>query len=361
MRRPGRNGSLRLGDLAEAIGARIEGAPKGGGAAEDLQLVGVATLDSATADDLSFFANVSYRRAFDRTAAGAVIVSEKVAVADDGPSVVLRAPNPYLAWSRSLWKFFPATRPEPGISPRAEVAEDARIGEGAHIAPFAVIEAGAAVGAEAVIGPHVVVGAGAYVGDRTELRPGAVLYPGVRVGADCLIHSGAVVGADGFGFANEPGKHHKVAQIGSVRVEDDVELGANTCVDRGALTDTVIGAGSKLDDLIMIGHGVEMGRGTLMAAQVGIGGSTVIGDFTMWGGQAGAVGHLKLGDHLAVAAGGSVYGDFPGKGMISGVPARNHAEWLKQQAAARRVPELRKQVRDLMRRVAELERTSDSD
>ena len=334
----------RLADLASAVGGRVLGDP-------ERTVTGVATLEGAGPDELSFFTNSRYRDAAGGTRAGAVLVGPEIELPGHD---LLQAPEPYLALAIILERMHPAAVPDPGISADARVASGARLGDGVAVAAFAVIEDGATIGDGAIVGAGSFVGAGASIGPGTRLYPRVVVYAGTSVGARCIVHSGVVLGADGFGFATSRGVHRKVPQIGRVVIEDDVEIGANTTIDRGSIGETRIGAGSKIDNLVMIAHGVVVGPGALIAAQVGVAGSTTIGHHAMIGGQAGFVGHLAIGDRVIVGARGAVYGDVEDGAFVAGNPAVDHRVWKKSRTILKELPELRGRIRALERRLQEL-------
>jgi UDP-3-O-[3-hydroxymyristoyl] glucosamine N-acyltransferase len=335
-------GGWRLSDLAGLVGGRVDGDP-------DRRVRGVAALDTAGPDDLSFLTNPRYRQAVTTSRAGAILVGPDARI--DGRDLVV-APDPYLALAAILDRLHPQARPAPGISPDARVAAGASVGEGVAIGPFAVVGAGVRVGARAVIDAGVVVGEGSEIGEDTRLLPRVVLYPGTRIGARCVIHAGVVLGGDGFGFATSAGTHHKVPQLGRVVVEDDVEIGANSTVDRGTLGETRIGRGTKIDNLVMIAHGASIGPHGLLAAQSGISGSTRIGSHVTFAGQSGAAGHLTLGDHVVVAAKSAVFSDVPDGSFVAGIPAVDHRAWKRASALVKMLPELRARLRALEERLA---------
>jgi UDP-3-O-[3-hydroxymyristoyl] glucosamine N-acyltransferase len=217
------------------------------------------------------------------------------------------------------------------------------------------------VGRRAAVGAGAVLGEGAEVGDDTVIHPRVVLYPGTRVGARCVVHAGVVLGGDGFGFATSGGRHRKVPQLGRVVVEDDVEIGANSAVDRGTLGDTLIGRGTKIDDLVMIAHGVRIGPDGLMAGQSGIAGSTRVGERVTFAGQSGAAGHLSIGDGSVIAAKSAVFDDLPEKSFVAGIPAVHHLKWKRAQLLVRGLPELRSRVRAIEDRLVALERKGKGD
>jgi UDP-3-O-[3-hydroxymyristoyl] glucosamine N-acyltransferase len=336
---------VKLRDLAARLECRLEGDG-------DVEITGVAGIQSAGPGDVTFLANLKYQSALAATRAGAVLLRE------DGPTApcpVLRARDPYLAFARAVGIFAPSLRPAPGIDPMAAVAADVSLG------------------AEVSIGPFVSVGEGARIGDRTVVHPNVTIGPGARIGADCVIHSnvsirervtlgdrvilqnGVVIGGDGYGFVRRgDGTHEKIPQVATVVIEDDVELGANTTVDRPAIGETRIKAGTKIDNLVQIAHGVTVGRNVLMAAQVGIAGSTDIGDDVMFGGQVGVGGHLVIG-HGTVAVGQSgVTNSVPPGSLIAGYPAIDSREWRRASVLFRRLPELKKRIEELETRLAEL-------
>jgi UDP-3-O-[3-hydroxymyristoyl] glucosamine N-acyltransferase len=341
--------SHRLGDLARRVGGRVRG---DAGRA----IRGIATLEDAGPDDLSFLTHPRYRDAARRTRAGAVLVAPGRDVAGRD---LLEVAEPQLALARLLELFHPPPAPRPGVSPDARVAAGAELGRDVEIGPFAVIDEAAVLADRVAVGAGCFVGRGVMVGEDTRLMPRVVLYPGTRVGRRCLIHSGVVLGGDGFGFATADGTHAKVPQVGRVVVEDDVEIGANSAVDRAMLGETRIGRGTKIDDLVMVAHGVRLGPGCLLAAQSGIAGSTRIGAGARLAGQSGVAGHLELGDGLTVAAKSAVLEDAPAGAFVSGIPAIDHRRWRRAQAVMRRLPELQREVRDLRARVAELQRRAD--
>jgi len=338
--------SYRLSELAQRVSGEIHGDG-------DPEIDGVAPLDHAGSRQLSFLTNPKYRHQAGDSAAAAVLVPRGV---DLPGRVLLVHHEPYLALARLLELYHPAMPRPTGIDPTASVAADATLAPDVAIGAQAVIETGAVLEAGAVIGAGCVIGRGSAIGEHSELRANVVLYADTQIGKRCLIHSGAVIGADGFGFATADGTHHKIPQVGRVVIEDDVEIGANSAIDRGAMDDTVIGAGCKIDDLVMVAHGVRLGRGTLLAAQSGIAGSTRVGEFSTFAGQAGAAGHLTLGDRTIVAAKSAALSDLPNGGMVAGIPAVDHRRWKRAQAVFRKLPELKKEVGDLRRRLADLER-----
>ena len=336
---------FRLGDLASRVGGRVAGDP-------ERRIRGVATLEEAGPSDLAFLTNPKYRKGAEATRAGAILVAWGTLLPGRD---LLEVPEPYLALAEILDLLYPPRERRPGVSPLAFVGEGAETGEDAEVGPFAVLGAGARIGRRTTVGAGAVLGEGAEVGDDTVIHPRAVLYPGTRVGSRCIIHAGVVLGADGFGFATSSGKHRKVPQLGRVVVEDDVEIGANSAVDRGMLGETVVGRGTKIDDLVMVAHGVRIGPDGLMAAQAGIAGSTRVGRGVTFAGQSGAAGHLSIGDGSVVAAKSAVFADLPDRSFVAGIPAVNHLTWKRAQALIRSLPELRARVLRLEARLTALD------
>ncbi len=335
----------RLKDLAARVGGRVVGDG-------DRLIRNVATLEEAAPEDLAFLTNPKYRRAAESTRAGAVLVAAGTVLPGHD---LLEATEPYLALAEILDLLYPPRAGRPGISPLAFVAEGAELGEEVEIGPFAAIGERSRVGRRSFVGAGAVLGADTEVGEETVIHPRAVLYAGTRVGDRCIVHAGVVLGGDGFGFATSKGKHRKVPQLGRVVVEDDVEIGANSTVDRGALGNTVIGRGTKIDDLVMIAHGVRVGPDGLMAGQSGIAGSTEVGANVTFAGQSGAAGHIAIGEGSVIAAKTAVFADLPARSFVAGIPATDHLVWKRAQALIRKLPELRSRIRALEARVAELD------
>ncbi|MGO1692531.1 MAG: UDP-3-O-(3-hydroxymyristoyl)glucosamine N-acyltransferase [Marinobacter sp.] len=336
--------SYRLGEIAEALGAELRGDP-------ETRVSGLATLQAAGPDQLSFLANPAYAKHLADTRAAAVILSP--AAAGDNPTNVLLLNNPYLGYARLSHWFDPVPVAPPGIHPAAVVDPSATIAINAYIGPTAVIEAGAVIGDRVAIGAGSVIGARTTIGAGSIIRPRVTLAHDVVVGQRCHILSGAVIGSDGFGFANENGQWHRIAQLGRVVLGDDVEVGANTTIDRGALDDTVIGNGVKLDNLIQIAHNVRIGDHSAMAAMVGISGSTKIGSHCVFGGASGVAGHLEIANQVHLTGMTLVTGDIREPGVYSsGTSADTNRRWRKNAVRFR-------QLDTLARRVKELEKKSE--
>ncbi|PAV24835.1 UDP-3-O-[3-hydroxymyristoyl] glucosamine N-acyltransferase [Tamilnaduibacter salinus] len=332
-----------LRDIAEALGAELRGD-------DTVRIGGVATLQSAQPGQISFLANPRYAGYLQETRASAVILSSDVAEAS--PTNVLLLDNPYLGYAQLSHWFDPLPVAEPGIHPSAVVDEGAEVADSASIGPQAVIAAGAVVGDQAIVGPGSVVGERSVVGQGTRLQARVTLYHDVVIGRRCLLESGAVIGSNGFGFANEKGVWHRIAQIAGVVIGDDVEVGANTTIDRGALEPTRIGDGVKLDNLVQIGHNVQVGDHTAMAAMVGIAGSTVIGRHCVFGGATGVSGHLTIADGVQLTGMTMVTHSIRKPGVYSsGLAADENRKWQKNAVRFRQLDKLARRLRDLEKKL----------
>jgi UDP-3-O-[3-hydroxymyristoyl] glucosamine N-acyltransferase len=334
-----------LRELAAQVGGRVVG--------DDALVVdGLAGLDEARAGQLSFFSHPSYRRAFDKTRASAVLVP--AGTTRDGVALVV-VDNPSVAFARISQLFFPPAAVAPGVRAGAHVHPEARVEPSAAVLAGAVVEQGAVIGPRAVLHPGAYVGPHARIGEDTVLHPNVTVYGACRVGARCVLHAGCVVGADGFGFAFDGSGHLKIPQAGIARIEDDVELGACSCVDRATLGETVVGRGSKVDNLVQIAHNVKVGPLSILCAQVGVSGSTELGTGVVLGGQVGIANHTKLGDGVKIAAQSGVHGDIAPGTTLGGTPAFDASDWKRSTVALQHLPELLKEVRALRKRVEALE------
>jgi UDP-3-O-[3-hydroxymyristoyl] glucosamine N-acyltransferase len=329
--------SFTLKEIAERVGGRLVGDP-------GRRLAAVRPLDAAGPQDLSFLANPRYRDEALASRAGALLLRDPDRI--DGRDQVL-VDHPYTALAAAMTLFHPEARPAPGISERAVVAPDATLGRQVSIGPLAVVGAKAMVGDGAVIMAGVVLGDEVTVGAGSVLHPGVVVYARSIIGARVTLHAGVVVGSDGFGFGEESGGRAKIPQIGIVRIEDDVEIGANTTIDRATFGETVIARGSRLDNLVQVGHNVHIGEGSVLVAQSGIAGSTRLGRSVVVAGQSGVAGHLTVGDGAIVGAKSAVLADLPAGAFVVGHPAIPHRDWKRAQAAWRRLPDLLRTVRRL--------------
>lgn len=328
---------MKLSAIASALHARVEN-----GSAE-AEITGVNGIEHAGPGELTFVSNPKYSAAARTTKASAVIVSE------DFPALstaMLRAKDPYVAFARAVELFHEPVRYAPGIHPTAVIGETAKVGPGAHIGPYVVIGEHAEIGENAVLLAHVVIYRGAKIGNNFFAHAHAVVRENCRIGNNVLLQNGVIIGADGFGFAKTAeGRWHKIPQPAPVVIEDDVEVQANSCIDRASVGETRIGRGVKVDNLVQVGHGSRVGEDALLCAQVGLAGSTEIGNRVILTGQVGVVGHCKVGDNAIVTPQSGVANDIAAGALVSGAPAVDHKAWLKYSAILPRLPEIARAVR----------------
>ncbi|MBD8807147.1 MULTISPECIES: UDP-3-O-(3-hydroxymyristoyl)glucosamine N-acyltransferase [Pseudomonas syringae group] len=335
--------TIKLGQLAEFLGATLRGD-------QDKDINGLATLQEAGPDQISFLANPQYRKFLIDTQAAAVLL--KPADADSFAGDALLVPDPYLAYARVSHLFDPKPKAAAGIHPTAVIADDAVVDPAASIGAFAIVESGARIAAQVTVGAHCFIGARCEIGEGGWLAPRVTLYHDVRIGKRVVIQSGAVLGGEGFGFANEKGVWQKIAQIGGVSIGDDVEIGVNTAIDRGALADTRIGNGVKLDNQIQIAHNVQIGDHTAMAACVGISGSTKIGKHCMLAGGVGLVGHIEICDGVFITGMTMVTHSITEPGSYSsGTAMQPAAEWRKSAARLRKIDDMARRLQKLEKMV----------
>ena len=334
---------MTLGEIARALGATLE---NGDPATE---ISGVAGIEEAASGQITFIANPKYAANAKTTTASAIVVSE------DFPPVtcaLLRTKNPYLSFARAIDLFYQPPRYTPGVHPTAVIATTASVGSDAHIGAYVVIEEGATIGDHAVLLPHVVIYRNARIGNNFFAHAHSIVREECLLGDNVVLQNGAVVGCDGFGFARDDNHWEKITQSGPAVLEDDVEVQANACIDRASVGETRIARGVKIDNLAQVGHGSDVGEHTLLCAQVGLAGSTVVGKNVIIAGQAGVAGHCNVGDNVVITAQSGTHGDIPDGSMVSGSPAFDHKQWLRAVNAFAKLPELAKAVRDLTRRYA---------
>lgn len=333
--------SLPARAVADLVGGRLEG--------ESVPLARVAALDRAGPDALSFLASPRYLAQFRASGAGAVLLTEGLAAEPGGPAVRIVVADPMAALAVAVEALYPPPPRIPGVDPTARIGAGAAFGPEVQIGPGAVLGRGVRLGARCTVGPHAVLEDGVEVGDDAEIGPHAVCHAGARLGHRVRLKSGAVVGGEGFGFRSGPDGHRRTRHVGGCVLEDDVEVGAYTCVDRGSVDDTVVGAGTKLDNLVHVGHNVRLGRHCVVMAQVGISGSTRIGDGVVLAGQAGLGGHLTVGDRARVGAQAGVTASVAAGSDVSGYPARPHREQLRREAVLSRLVRIADQLEALAR------------
>ena len=339
---------MKLTEIAKKLSCKIEGDG-------NIEITGLATLETARQGELSFLTNPKYFSEAKVTRASAIIAGR------DCPPMtipILMHENPYLTFAKAIEIFHPPPQNNPFIHPTAVISETVSLGKDISIGAYTYIGKGVSIGDRANIGPHCVLYDGAAVGEDSIIHSGAIIREDVKIGKSCIIQNNAVIGADGFGFAKQDdGAWYKIIQAGSVVIEDNVEIGACTTVDRATLGETKISRGSKLDNLVQIGHGSEIGKSALICAQVGLAGSTKIGNNVILAGQVGVAGHLTIGDRTIVTPQTGIPNSIAPDKIVSGSPAIDHKKWLKASAITGKLPEIQKVVRDLEKRVARLEIT----
>jgi UDP-3-O-[3-hydroxymyristoyl] glucosamine N-acyltransferase len=330
-----------LRDLAARLGCEVRGR-------DDVEIRGVGAIERAGPGDLTFLANPRYAAHLATTRAAAVVLAP-----DHGAAIpCLVSQNPYLDFARAVSILCPQVRPVPGIHPSAQVDPSAQLGADVHVGALAVIGPRVRLGARTVVHPHVVLYADVLTGEDCVLHSGVQVREGCRLGHRVVVQNGAVIGADGFGFARDgEGRYHKFPQLGIVVVEDDVEIGALAAIDRAALDETRIGHGTKIDNLVQVGHSVTIGRDTVLAGQVGIAGSTHVGSRVTLAGQVGVAGHLTIGDGVVATAQTGIPGSVEPGTIVSGYPAIPNRAWLRSSAVFAKLPELQRRLRELERKV----------
>ncbi|MBI3651344.1 MAG: UDP-3-O-(3-hydroxymyristoyl)glucosamine N-acyltransferase [Acidobacteria bacterium] len=340
---------MKLAEVANRLSCTLEGDG-------NIEIHGVATLEDACAGQLSFLTNVKYHNEAKKTLASALIVDSQ------SPSfgkAVLRHHNPYLIFAKSLNLFYPAMPLSPSIHPSALIASTTTLGEGVSIGAYTVIGERVSLGNRVVIESNCVIQEGVHLGDDTQIHSGSVIGKGSIIGRHCVIQSNSVIGSDGFGYAkNDDGSWYKIRQTGIVILEDEVEVGANTTIDRATLGETRICKGVKIDNLVQIGHGALINQHSLICAQVGMAGSTTIGKNVILAGQVGVAGHLTIGDNVVATPQTGIANSVAANQIISGAPSMDHKIWMKSSSVITRLPELLKTLRRIEKRVAQIEQTS---
>jgi UDP-3-O-[3-hydroxymyristoyl] glucosamine N-acyltransferase len=342
---------MKLSEVAQKLSCRLEGNP-------GIEVSGIAGIEHAAAGQITFLANRRYFPLLRTTRASAVLIEDGVALARDpglAPIAALRTANPYLAFAHAIELFYQPPRYAPGIHPTATVAKSTRIGEGAHIGPYCYVDEDAQIGRNAVLHSFVTIYRGAKIGDNFFAHAHAVVREFCQLGDRVILQNGAIIGGDGLGFAKQKdGTWYKMQQSGPAILEDDVEVQANACVDRATVGETRIGKGSKLDDLVLVGHASHVGPNTMLCGQVGLAGSTKVGNGCILAGQVGTAGHLTIGDGAVLTAKSGIPNDVPAKSLYSGYPAVENRQWLKTTAALNRLPDLQRRVWELEAEIEKL-------
>jgi UDP-3-O-[3-hydroxymyristoyl] glucosamine N-acyltransferase len=328
---------MKLSQIASALNARLENG------SADTDITGLNGIEQAGPSEITFVANQKYAAAARLTKAAAVIVAKNFPVI---PAATLRVEDPYLSFARALELFHQPPRYAPEVHPTAVIHPSAKIGRAAHIGPYVVVDEKVEIGDRAVLLAHVVIYCGVKIGENFFAHAHAVVRENCRIGNNVLLHNGVVIGSDGFGFAKtHDGRWHKIPQPAPVVIEDDVEIQANSCIDRASVGETRIRRGVKIDNLVQVGHGSQVGEDALLCSQAGLGGSTEIGNRVILTGQVGVVGHCKVGDDAIVTPQSGVANDVPAKALVSGAPAVDHKLWLKYSAILPKLPEMARALR----------------
>jgi UDP-3-O-[3-hydroxymyristoyl] glucosamine N-acyltransferase len=336
---------VKLRDLAARLDCRLEGDG-------DVEIRQVAGIQTAGSGDVTFLANPKYEKALRTTRASAVILKDD---APPAPCAMLRAKDPYLAFARAVGLFAAVSRPAPGVHRLAALAADAQLGADVSVGAFVAVGEGAAIGDRTIVYPNVTIGSGARIGADCIIHSNVAIRERVTIGDRVILQNGVVIGGDGYGFVRRgDGTHEKIPQVATVVIEDDVELGANTTVDRPAVGETRIRSGTKIDNLVQIGHGVTVGRNVLLAAQVGIAGSTEVDDDVVFGGQVGVGGHLTIGRGAVAVGQSGITNSLEPRAMVAGYPAIDSRDWRKASVLFKRLPEIKRRIEVLEMRIASL-------
>lgn len=315
-----------------------------------------AKIEEGIPGALSFLSNPKYTHYIYDTQSSIVLVNKDFEPEHEIKATLIKVENAYESLAKLMTLYEMSQPKKQGIDPLASIAANAKIGENVYVGPFACIEEGAVIGDNTYIHPHVTVGCNAKVGSNTILYPHVTIYHDCHIGNNCILHAGSVVGADGFGFAPSPEGYEKIPQIGIAILEDDVEIGANTCVDRATMGATIIHKGTKLDNLVQIAHNVEVGSNTVMASQAGIAGSAKIGEWCMFGGQVGVAGHIKVGDHVTVGAQSGIPGNIKSGSTLMGYPAIDPKQFARSAAIYKKLPDMYTELGRLQREIEELKK-----
>jgi UDP-3-O-[3-hydroxymyristoyl] glucosamine N-acyltransferase len=338
---------MKLTEIADIVAGEIIGD-------KDIDITGVSGIHEAEKGDITFLSSGKHLKGLTQCRASCLIIRDPV---PDINMTQLKVSNPYLAFAKLLGLFYVIPCEPIGISKDAIVSVKAMFAENVSVFPFSYISDNVSIGKGTIIHPYVYIGEKTSIGENCIIYPNVTLREGIKVGDRVIIHSGSVIGSDGFGYVFDGGIYHKIPQVGGVSIEDDVEIGSNVSIDRATTGNTVIGRGSKIDNLCQIAHNVKIGKNSIIIAQVGIAGSSEIGDYVTLAGQVGVADHTQIDSETMIGAQSGVTGHIT-KGMYSGSPALSHREWLKAQAVFARLPEMQKKIRGLEEKIKELERRS---
>ncbi len=335
--------------IAGLINGRVEGNP-------DAKISTFAKIEEGKAGAISFLANAKYVNYIYETESSVVLIDEAMELDKPVNATLIRVKSAYEAVAK-LMQMYESMKPKmKGISDLAFIDPTAKIGEDCYIGPFVAIGPNVTVGNGCVLHPHVTIGKNASVGNNTEIYSNAVIYHDCKVGSNCILHAGCVVGADGFGFAPSEGGYDKIPQIGIVTIEDNVEIGANTCIDRSTMGSTYVRKGVKLDNLVQIAHNTDIGANTVMSSQVGVAGSTKVGEWCMFGGQVGIAGHITIGDRVQLGAQSGVPGSLKSDQSLIGTPPTTLTNYFRSQAVVKRLPDMYRQMNEMQKTICELQK-----
>ncbi|MCX7913831.1 MAG: UDP-3-O-(3-hydroxymyristoyl)glucosamine N-acyltransferase [Thermodesulfovibrionales bacterium] len=338
---------MKLSEIARIVDGRIIGDP-------DLEIIGAAGILEAEENYITFVSERKWLNFLSTCKASAVIVKEEIEGLLKAQIIVK---NPLYAFSKLLKIFYPSVVSQKGLSKDAYISKKALLGDNVIILPFVYISDGVQIGSNTIIYPNVYIGEDVIIGLNCIIYPNVVIQQRVKIGNNVIIHPGAVIGSDGFGYVQEEGVYHKIPQVGTVIIEDDVEIGSNTTIDRATTGATIVGKGTKIDNLVQIGHNVKVGKNVIIVSQTGIGGSSKIGDDVILGGQVGIADHVVIEDGTTIAAKAGVMGKV-GRGVYSGAPILPHKEWLRAIAIFNRLPELKKRIEELEEKIKQIESSS---
>jgi UDP-3-O-[3-hydroxymyristoyl] glucosamine N-acyltransferase len=328
---------MKLRELADRIGGRITGK-------SEVEITGVSSIDDAREGDITFLLDQKNLEKIAALRASAVIVKKEI---KECSRSMLVSDNPQYTFARALEVFYGKPYKPSGISDKAYIGSNVTMGDDVSIHPNAYVNSNASLGSRVTLSPGVFIGDGASIGDDSFIYPNATIRENVSIGRNVIVHSGAVIGSDGYGYVLEKGKHYKIPQVGGVIIEDEVEVGANVCIDRGTLGNTVIGWGTKIDNLVQIAHNVKIGKNCIIVSQVGISGSVEVGDGVILAGQVGIRDHMKIGSKAMIGSQSGVGSHIPGGQVYSGSPAIPHSKWLRAQSIFSKLPEYAKRIQKL--------------
>ncbi len=338
--------TMKLKQVAALTGGTLQGNP-------DIEISGIRAIEDAGETDVTFLTKKKYLDRLGKSKAAAVIVDKEIET--DKAQII--TPNPQLAFARLLTEFYPKTRPEAKVDPRAAIGQNVTFGDNVTVSPLVCIGDNVSIGDDCVFHPGVVIGEGCRIGDHTTLFANVTLYHNITLGKHVTLHAGVVIGGDGFGYTvDEKGQHYKIPQLGDVVIEDHVEVGANSCIDRGAMGTTLIKTGTKVDNLAQIAHNVTIGEHSIIVAQVGIAGSCTLGHHVVLGGQVGVTDHVNIGDQAMLAAKTGAFRDIESNGVYGGVPSLPMTAWRKAVTIFAKLPEIKKKIKEFEARLNAIEK-----